>query len=70
MAERMVGTLEWLNGDKGYGFIIQENGEDVLIPYRAPLGEGFRILTAGNKFSFTIQDGPHGGLMATNVTPA
>ncbi len=45
MSERHVGTVKWFNERKGYGFIAQENGDDVFVHYREIRGEGFKTLT-------------------------
>jgi CspA family cold shock protein len=42
MSERILGTVKWFNGGKGYGFIEREDGDDVFVHYSAILGEGFR----------------------------
>jgi cold shock protein len=66
MSERVVGTVKWFNGDKGYGFIAREGGPDVFVHYSAIEAEGFRNLTEGQKVEFTIEKGPK-GLQAANV---
>ena len=66
MAERIVGTVKWFNGSKGYGFLAQEGGEDVFVHFSAIQGEGYRNLDEGQKVEFTIEKGPK-GLQAANV---
>jgi CspA family cold shock protein len=66
MSERIVGTVKWFNGNKGYGFIAREGGEDVFVHYSAIQGEGYRNLDEGQKVEFTIERGPK-GLQAVNV---
>ncbi len=66
MSERVVGTVKWFNGDKGYGFLAREGGPDVFVHYTAIEAEGFRNLTEGQKVEFTIEKGPT-GLQAANV---
>ena len=66
MAERIQGTVKWFNGEKGYGFIEQENGPDVFVHYSAISGEGFRNLDEGQRVEFTITEGPK-GLQASDV---
>ena len=68
MSERIIGTVKWFNGGKGYGFISQENGQDVFVHFSAIQGDGFRSLEEGQKVEFSIEQGPK-GLQASNVTP-
>jgi cold shock protein len=67
MSERIVGTVKWFNGAKGYGFIAREDGEDVFVHFSAIQGEGYRNLEEGERVEFSIQKGPK-GLQAANVT--
>jgi len=60
MSERVVGTVKWFNGDKGYGFLAREGGPDVFVHYTSIEGEGFRNLMEGQKVEFTIEQGPKG----------
>jgi CspA family cold shock protein len=68
MSERIVGTVKWFNGTKGYGFLARENGEDVFVHYTAIEMQGFRNLVEGQKVEFSIEKGPK-GLQAVKVTP-
>jgi CspA family cold shock protein len=68
MSERVVGTVKWFNGTKGYGFLARENGEDVFVHYSAIQMQGFRNLVEGQKVEFSVEKGPK-GLQAVNVTP-
>ncbi len=68
MAERIVGTVKWFNGSKGYGFIAREGGEDVFVHFSAIKGEGYRNLEEGQRVEFEIQTGPK-GLQAADVVP-
>ena len=38
------GTVKWFDTKKGYGFAVNEKGEDVFIHYTSITGEGFRCL--------------------------
>jgi CspA family cold shock protein len=66
MSERIIGTVKWFNGSKGYGFISRDGGEDVFVHFSAIQGEGFRNLDEGQKVEFSIERGPK-GLQASNV---
>ncbi len=67
MSERIIGTVKWFNGSKGYGFITRENGPDVFVHYSAIQADGYRNLEEGQKVEFTVEQGPK-GLQAANVT--
>jgi cold shock protein len=62
-----TGTVKWFNGEKGYGFITQDNGgPDVFCHYSSIQTEGFRTLEEGQKVEFETKKGPK-GLQAENV---
>jgi cold shock protein len=66
MSDRIIGTVKWFNGGKGYGFISREGGPDVFVHYSAIQGEGFKNLEEGQKVEFTVEQGPKGP-QAVNV---
>jgi CspA family cold shock protein len=66
MSERIVGTVKWFNGSKGYGFLAQEGGADVFVHFSAIQGTGYRNLEEGQKVEFSVQQGPK-GLQAADV---
>ncbi len=61
-----LGKVKWFNEKKGFGFITQENGEDVFVHFSAIEGEGFKTLKEGESVSFEVSNGPK-GLQAVNV---
>jgi CspA family cold shock protein len=61
------GTVKWFNEKKGYGFLSQEDGDDVFVHYTSIQQEGFKTLKEGQSVQFEIQDGPKGP-QAVNVT--
>ena len=38
------GTVKWFNAEKGFGFITQADGPDVVVHYSEIDGYGFRSL--------------------------
>ncbi len=62
------GTVKWFNYKKGFGFIEQENGDDVFVHHRSIIGKGRKSLREGQKVLMDIVDGDK-GLQAENVNP-
>ncbi len=62
-----TGKVKWFNASKGYGFIEQENGEDVFVHFSQIQEEGFKTLNEGQDVEFEIAQGEK-GLQARNVT--
>ena len=63
------GNVKWFNDAKGYGFISQEDGEDVFVHFSAIQAQGFKSLAEGDKVEFEVTRGPK-GLQAANVRKA
>lgn len=63
----MKGTVKWFNAQKGYGFISDENGNDVFVHYSGLAQEGFKTLDDGQAVEFEITEGAKGP-QAVNVT--
>ena len=54
------GTVKWFNGDKGYGFIAVDGGQDVFVHFSAIVSDGYRTLEEGQKVEFDITQGQKG----------
>ena len=64
---KATGVVKWFNGDKGFGFLTQDNGgADVFVHFRAISSDGFKTLEEGQKVSFEVEDGQKGP-SASNV---
>ena len=61
------GIVKWFNADKGFGFISQENGDDVFVHFSAIQGDGFKSLEEGQRVTFEVVQGPKGP-QAANVS--
>ena len=63
------GKVKWFNDAKGFGFIEQENGEDVFVHFSAIQTDGFKTLAEGKPFRSTSFRAPR-GFRAANVKRA
>ncbi len=63
----MKGTVKWFNNQKGYGFISDEQGNDVFVHYSSQNMDGFKSQAEGAEVEFDVENGAKGP-QATNVT--
>ena len=62
-----TGKVKWFNAEKGYGFICDEEGNDVFVHYSGLNMDGFKSLGEGAQVEFEVVNGAKGP-QATNVT--
>ena len=65
----MKGTVKWFDVKKGFGFIQQEDSNDVFVHYSNISGNGFKVLEDGESVEFEVVEG-NKGLQAQNVVKA
>jgi CspA family cold shock protein len=55
-----TGTVKWFNGEKGFGFIAREQGDDVFVHFSAIQGTGYKTLEEGQRVEFDVGPGRKG----------
>ena len=60
------GTVKWFNDKKGFGFISQDNGDDVFVHHTSIQSDGFRSLAEWDKVEFELVEDQK-GFKASNV---
>ena len=63
------GTVKWFNEQKGFGFIVPDDGsEDLFVHHSNINGAGFKTLQEGQAVEYTPAQGRK-GMEAQSVTP-
>ena len=63
------GTVKWFNNKKGFGFITQQDGEDVFVHYTSISMSGYKSLAEGDQVRFEVEESTRGP-SAKNVVKA
>ncbi len=61
-----TGRVKWFDPRKGFGFLVDEAGNEVFIHYKVIDGNGVRRLRDGEEVQFELTRGPK-GLCASRV---
>ncbi|MCG6911266.1 MAG: cold-shock protein [Deltaproteobacteria bacterium] len=54
------GIVKWFNDRKGYGFISQEEGNDVFVHFSSIESTGYKTLSEGDRVEFDIEESDRG----------
>jgi CspA family cold shock protein len=57
---RLTGKVKWFNENKGYGFILQDDGRDVFVHYSEIKEDGYRTLNEGEEVEYDVTESPKG----------
>lgn len=58
---RQTGKVKWFNENKGYGFILSDEGSrDVFVHYSEIRDDGYRTLAEGETVEYELMDSPKG----------
>lgn len=56
-----TGVVKWFNGDKGFGFIVPDDGTKDLFVHQSEIQvSGYRTLDEGQRVEFEVQEGQKG----------
>ncbi len=65
-----TGTVKWFNGQKGYGFIVPDDGgKDIFVHISAVEKSGMKTLNEGQKVAFDLEES-RGKTAAVNLQNA
>ena len=65
-----TGTVKWFDSEKGFGFIIQEDGgKDLFVHHSEVKTSGYATLDDGQKVEYEVGEGQKGRPCAKNVVP-
>jgi CspA family cold shock protein len=48
------GKVKWFDNKKGFGFILQDTGQDIFVHHSSIEGAGFKTLQSGEAVEFDL----------------
>ena len=69
---RCTAVVKWFNNDKGYGFLLDQNGQDVFVHHTNLMMDGYRYLIEGQKVEYlptTTNRGPSSAEVVPLTSP-
>ncbi len=66
------GKVKWFDNKRGFGFILQEAGQDVFVHHSCILGNGYKTLQEGETVSYDLVNsdkGPKADKVHRALTP-
>ena len=58
----MKGKVKWFNAEKGYGFIVSEEGKEVFVHFSSICADGYKTLNEGEEVTSEVVEGEKGQL--------
>ena len=63
----LKGKVKWFNAEKGFGFIVGEDGKDIFVHFSAIKQEGYKALADGDTVTYELKQTERGA-QAANVS--
>ena len=63
----LKGKVKWFNAEKGFGFIVGEDGKDIFVHFSVINQEGYKALADGDTVTYEVKTTERGP-QAANVS--
>ena len=63
----LKGKVKWFNSEKGFGFIVGEDGKDIFVHFSVINQDGYKALAEGDVVTYELKNTERGP-QAANVS--